>query len=60
MSDSKPFEIRAEILKLAKDIISENAHMLMNSPNKPLTAPGFTAEQVIKEAEKLYAFVVKK
>ena len=61
---SKPFQIRADLLHLAKEIIQENAFMKINnaeSHKKPLAvAPSFTTEDIIKEAEKLYSFVNKK
>lgn len=63
MSDSKPFEIRAELLKLAKDVLSQNAHMAFEAANRT-GRPGewseVTTEKVVAEAEKLYAFVSAK
>lgn len=68
MADSKPFEIRADILKLAKDILCENMHVRMEQLRRqypdPMKMPpadfAYSTEQVIEEAEKLYAFVSKK
>lgn len=66
---SKPFEIRKDILHLAKDILSENMHVQnehvrLNSPSGAGKTPPkptcFSTEDVIKEAEKLYAFVSKR
>lgn len=66
MSDTntKPFEIRASLLHLAKDLLSEDAHMQSQAANErrePFKEwPRYTTEQVIAEAEKLYAFVSKR
>lgn len=63
MSDSKPFEIRLSLLQIAKDSLSENMHMkvqIANDQKKPLKEPpSYTIEDIIKEAEKLNAFVTK-
>ena len=61
-SKSKPFEIRASILCLARDILSEGMHLSMDRAKHgtgDMPVP-YTAEQVILEAEKLYTFVVSK
>lgn len=64
MLDSKPFEIRASLLHLAKDMLSENMHTQIQATESTKTplgqAPQYTAEQIIAEAEKFYAFVSKK
>lgn len=64
MSDnSKPFEIRASLLHLAKDVLSQNAHMAFESSKaqgRPGDWPTVTTEQIVAEAEKLYGFIVKK
>jgi hypothetical protein len=64
MSDPKPYEIRAGLLHLARDIIAENAHMTFEQQKTQQTTAKewskYTTEQVIAEAEKLYAFVSKK
>lgn len=62
MSDSKPFEIRANLLSLAKDVLSENAHMKREAAERlgQHIAPTFTTEEIIAEAEKLYGFVSRK
>jgi len=66
---SKPFEIRKDILHLAKDILSENMHMKNDHAHLRENAPGvsispavltYSTEDVIKEAEKLYTFVSKR
>lgn len=64
MPDSKPYEIRTHLLQLAKDILSENSHLAREFYEQTRTKPDlpmqYTVEQVIAEAEKLYAFVNKK
>lgn len=62
MSDNtKPFEIRTNLLHLAREILSENAHQQMIESTPDTGGPGkwtpYTTEQVLTEAEKLYAFV---
>jgi len=61
MSDKSPFEIRAKLLEQAQGVLSENAHMqveIAKQHKKPLKAwPAYTTEDVIREAEKLNAFV---
>jgi len=71
-SESKPFEIRCQLLNLAKDILSENAHMIYESKkisvhssgikltNVAQEWPKYTTEDILAEAEKLYAFVSKR
>jgi hypothetical protein len=63
MSDSKPFEIRASLLHLAKDVLSQNSHMAFEAnkaAGKPASWDAVTTEQVITEAEKMYSFVTKR
>lgn len=64
MSDnSKPFEIRASLLHLAKDVLSENSHMQFESAKaqgRPGEWPAVTTDAIIAEAEKLYQFVSKR
>ncbi len=63
MSESKPFEIRANLLNLAKDVLSQNAHMQFESAKaqgRPGEWPAVTTENIISEAEKLYNFVSTK
>lgn len=61
---SNAYEIRSNLLHLAKDILTENAHMEAQNArdhNKPLDIQkSITMEQIITEAEKLYVFVSKK
>ena len=62
MSDSKPFEIRANLLELAREILTHNAQMEFEAANRT-GRPGewrkITTDQVVEEAEKLYSFVAK-
>jgi len=64
MSDSKPYEIRASLLHLAKDILSENIHIqiqIARDNKQPLElASGYTTDNILEEAEKLYEFVSKR
>ena len=63
MSDSKPFELRNDLLHLAKEVLSQNAHMAFESAKaqgRPGEWPVVTTEAIILEAEKLYAFVSKR
>lgn len=62
-TDSKPFEIRASLLHLAKEVLSENAHMGMEAARtqgRPGDWAPVTTEQIVAEAEKLYSFVTRK
>ena len=67
MSDSKKsgYELRTDLLGMAIGIVSEavnrrfeNEHLKPEGPRQ--TVKPFTTEDVIVEAEKLYAFVQKK
>lgn len=62
-SSSKPYELRASLLHLAKEVLIDNAHMVYESAKAQgklsIWAP-VTAEQIITEAEKLYAFVSRR
>ena len=63
MPDSKPFELRASLLHLAKEVLSQRSHMAYDSAKaqgRPSEWHPVTTEQIIEEAEKLYAFVCKK
>jgi len=66
MSDSTSgYEIRQNILHMAIGIISENKQIEVNNqamlPETARTSvPGYTTEQILAEAEKLYSFVKKK
>ena len=67
MSDSKKsgYELRTDLLGMAMGIVGErvqrqmeNEHMKPEGKRQPVVP--FTTEDVISEAEKLYAFVQKK
>jgi len=67
MPNDNPYKIRADLLGLARDILSENLHIKLDfahEHSKKLTPSGppkgYTVEEVIAEAEKLYAFVSRK
>lgn len=62
MSDSKPFEIRASLLHLAKDVLTQNAHMNYEASkeNGNRAWKEVSSEAIIAEAEKLYKFVSNK
>ena len=58
MSDNKSgYEIRQGLLGQAQSILEQNAHMRFEQTKqwKPITT-----EEIIAEAEKLYAFVQRK
>jgi hypothetical protein len=61
MSESQQksgYQLRAELLTLARDIVETNIHMARE--NRDTTRPRyFSTEDVILEAEKLYTFVQK-
>ncbi len=66
MSDSTSgYEIRTNILHMAIGVLSENRNIDLNNQQllpeqarEPVE--GYTIEQVVEEAEKLYSFVKKK
>lgn len=64
MSDnSKPCEIRAALLELARGVLFENAHMAQQmalEQKMPALWHEITTDQIIAEAEKLYNFVSKR
>jgi hypothetical protein len=62
------YEIRLDTLSLARDILSENRHIQLDvwkekKGDKPDTEaeppPEYGVSDVLKEAEKLYAFIQK-
>ena len=57
MSDSKSgYQLRAELLQLAREIVETNIHMARE--NRDTARPRyFSTEDVIAEANKLYDFV---
>lgn len=66
MSDSTSgYEIRTNILHMAIGVLSENRQIDMNNQQMlpegtRESVDGYTIEQVVEEAEKLYSFVKKK
>ena len=60
MSENKSgYELRTELLHLARDIAEANVHLA--TENRDANQPRyFTADDVIREAEKLYQFVQAK
>jgi len=70
MSENKSgYQLRADMLGMASGIVSDrvarqeqNEHFLADNDKKYQRKPvaPYTAEEVITEAEKLYAFVQKK
>lgn len=70
MADKSGYEIRSEILNLAHQIVSVNAHMSYDA-SKQVTKDGdnyvetkewtpYNVEQVLEVAEKLNSFIQKK
>jgi hypothetical protein len=58
-SNKNGYQLRAELLQLARDIVETNVHMARE--NKDITRPQyFSTDDVINEAEKLYQFVQTK
>ncbi len=51
-----PFELRFDILHLAKDILEQNAHMAREDKAKDRKTY-FTTDEVIEVAEKLNRFI---
>jgi len=51
-----PYEMRFDLLHLAKDILEQNAHMAREDKAKDRST-FFTTEEVIETANKLNAFV---
>ena len=63
MADSKPFELRAGLLHLAKSILEQNSMMeyeVRKQNKEQITYNPITTDQVIAEAEKLYGFVSRR
>ena len=54
-----PFQLRFDILHLAKDILEQNAHMAREDKAKDRKTY-FTTDEVIEVAEKLNRFVSNK
>ena len=54
------YRIRCDLLDLARGILSERQQVLFDLHKKDEAFEPYTAEQVIEEAKKLYAFVITK
>jgi hypothetical protein len=54
-----PFQLRFDILHLAKDILEQNAHMAREDKAKDRKT-FFTTDEVIEVAEKLNEFISRK
>ena len=54
------YGIRADLLQLAREILSENFHSRLETADDKSSVIGFTTEDVVREAEKLYTFVIKR
>lgn len=60
MSDNKNgYQLRAELLHLARDIVETNVHMARENKDNN-RSQYFSTDEVIREAEKLYQFVQTK
>jgi hypothetical protein len=55
-SRANPFQMRFELLHLAKDILETNAHMAREDKAQDRSS-FYTTEEVIETAERLKAFV---
>jgi Tfp pilus assembly protein PilF len=72
MTTKNPFEIRAEILQLAKDYMDQSYHVNLNFMQKAMeegkktfedyqaAAKMYTTEDLMKKAQEMYTFVAKK
>jgi len=60
MPDKSGYQIRAELLDLARGILSEKMHMEIQVVSDKSSVKPFTSEDVIREAAKLYEFVQNK
>lgn len=56
LSRSNPFQMRFELLPLAKEILEQNAHFARGDKSQDRRTY-FTTEEVIDAAERLKAFV---
>ena len=54
MEAKSGYELRVNLLHLAKDILTERTYMVKDMKQD---VKSFTTEEVIEEAQKLYAFV---
>ena len=72
MTTKNPFEIRAEVLQLAKDYMDQSYHVNLNFMQKAMeegrktfeeyqeAAKMYTTEDLMKKAQEMYSFVAKK
>jgi hypothetical protein len=72
MTAKNPFEIRAEILQLAKDYMDQSYHMNLNFMQKAAeegrktfeeyqeAVKMYSTEDLMKKAQEMYSFVSKK
>ena len=72
MSNKNPFEIRAEVLQLAKDYMDQQYHMSITFAEKMFeqnkktmeelqdTYKMYSMEELMKKAQEMYSFVSKK
>ncbi len=60
MSKETGYGIRSEMLHLARDILAENFHARVELAQDKSKVIGFTTEDVLREAQKLYTFVNNK
>jgi len=51
-----PFQLRFDLLCLAKDILEQNAHMAREDKSKDRKT-FFTTKEVVETAQELYSFV---
>jgi hypothetical protein len=70
--NKNPFEIRAEMLQLAKDYMDQSYHMNLNFMQKAFeegkktfeeyqaATPMYSTEDLVKKAQEMYSFVSKK
>jgi len=72
MTTKNPFEIRAEMLQLAKDYMDQSYHMNLNFMQKAFeegkktfeeyqaATRMYSTEDLVKKAQEMYSFVSKK
>lgn len=72
MSNKNPFEIRAEMLQMAKDYMDQQYHMNLDFANKMFDQGRiqleelqqmynmYSTEELMEKAKEMYSFVTKK
>jgi len=72
MTTKNPFEIRAEMLQLAKDYMDQSYHMNLNFMQKAFeegkktfedyqaAVTMYSSDDLVKKAQEMYSFVSKK